>query len=122
MEYSGRTIIHRSVLQSCEPTNRRVHPGPFIASLALPWGFSKGDKDQGGYHLVWTRDMVETAGGLLAAHAHGDTRRVLDYLRSTQQPDGHWAQNMWIDGNALLEWPSNGRNRVAHSTVEPGLS
>ena len=73
-------------------------PGAFIASLALPWGFSKGDKDQGGYHLVWTRDMVETAGGLLAAHAHGDTRRVLDYLRSTQQPDGHWAQNMWIDG------------------------
>jgi glucoamylase len=73
-------------------------PGAFIASLALPWGFSKGDKDQGGYHLVWTRDMVETAGGLLAAHAHGDTRRALDYLRSTQQPDGHWAQNMWIDG------------------------
>jgi glucoamylase len=73
-------------------------PGAFIASLALPWGFSKGDKDQGGYHLVWTRDMVETAGGLLAAHAHGDTRRVLDYLRKTQQPDGHWAQNMWIDG------------------------
>ena len=73
-------------------------PGAFIASLALPWGFSKGDKDQGGYHLVWTRDMVETAGGLLAAHAHSDTRRALDYLRSTQQPDGHWPQNMWIDG------------------------
>ena len=73
-------------------------PGAFIASLALPWGFSKGDKDKGGYHLVWTRDMVETAGGLLAAHAHSDTRRALDYLRSTQQPDGHWPQNMWIDG------------------------
>jgi glucoamylase len=72
--------------------------GAFIASLAIPWGFSKGDKDLGGYHLVWTRDMVETAGGLLAAGALDDVRRPLSYLQSTQQPDGHWAQNMWLDG------------------------
>jgi glucoamylase len=24
----------------------------------------------------------------------------LAYLQSTQQPDGHWAQNMWLDGSA----------------------
>ncbi len=72
--------------------------GGLIASLAIPWGSSKGDGDQGGYHLVWARDMVETAGALLASGAHDDTRRALTFLQSTQQPDGHWPQNMWVDG------------------------
>ncbi|HEY4416150.1 MAG TPA: glucan 1,4-alpha-glucosidase [Verrucomicrobiae bacterium] len=75
------------------------HPGAIIASLAIPWGFNKGDEDQGGYHLVWARDMVETAGGLLAAGAQADAQRVLYFLEKTQQPDGHWSQNMWLDGS-----------------------
>ena len=82
----------------------RIHesktaPGGLIASLAIPWGFSKGDDDLGGYHLVWPRDMVETAGGLLAAGAHEDVRRALAFLKTTQQADGHWPQNMWLDGS-----------------------
>jgi glucoamylase len=77
----------------------KTAPGGLIASLSIPWGFSKGDNDLGGYHLVWSRDMVETAGALLAAGAHDDVRRVLSYLRTTQQPDGHWSQNMWLDGS-----------------------
>jgi glucoamylase len=74
------------------------HPGGLIASLSIPWGFSKGDDDLGGYHLVWPRDMVQTAGGLLAAKAFDDARRVLNYLMVTQEDDGHWVQNMWLDG------------------------
>ena len=74
-------------------------PGGFIASLAVPWGFSKGDDDLGGYHLVWPRDLVESAGGLLAAGAQADARRVLSYLQVSQEPDGHWMQNMWLDGS-----------------------
>ncbi len=73
-------------------------PGGIIASLAIPWGFAKGDDDLGGYHLVWPRDLVETAGGLLAAGAVEDARRVLTYLHVTQEADGHWSQNMWLDG------------------------
>ena len=46
--------------------------GGVIASLSIPWGFNKGDEDLGGYHLVWPRDLVETAGGFLAAGAVGD--------------------------------------------------
>jgi len=76
----------------------KTAPGAFIASLSIPWGSSKGDADLGGYHLVWPRDMVETAGGLLAAGAHDDARRVLFFLQKTQESDGHWAQNMWVDG------------------------
>jgi glucoamylase len=81
----------------------RVHEskdflGGIIASLSIPWGFNKGDEDLGGYHLVWPRDLVESAGGLLAAGAHEDALRVLHYLEATQEADGHWAQNMWLDG------------------------
>jgi glucoamylase len=73
-------------------------PGGMIASLSIPWGFDKGDEDMGGYHLVWPRDLVETAGGLLAIGAYDEVRRVLYYLQSTQEADGHWPQNMWMDG------------------------
>ncbi|MBN1668074.1 MAG: hypothetical protein JW862_13355, partial [Anaerolineales bacterium] len=73
-------------------------PGGLIASLSIPWGFNKGDEDMGGYHLVWPRDLVEAAGGLLAIGAYGEARRVLCYLQDTQEADGHWPQNMWMDG------------------------
>ncbi len=73
-------------------------PGGIIASLSIPWGFSKGDDDLGGYHLTWPRDLVETAGALLAAGAYEDAQRVLHYLQATQEGDGHWPQNMWLDG------------------------
>jgi glucoamylase len=81
----------------------RVHEskdflGGVIASLSIPWGFNKGDEDLGGYHLVWPRDLVETAGGFLASGAVGDAIRVLHYLEATQEVDGHWPQNMWLDG------------------------
>jgi glucoamylase len=81
----------------------RVHeakdfPGGTIASLSVPWGFVKGDDDLGGYHLIWPRDLVEAAGGLLAAGRPEDCLGVLDYLRAVQEEDGHWTQNMWLDG------------------------
>src|SRR5579863_3743001 len=74
--------------------------GGIIASLSVPWGFNKGDEDLGGYHLVWPRDLVETAGALLAAGAVPDAVRVLRYLESTQEADGSWAQNLWLDGRS----------------------
>jgi len=77
----------------------KTAPGALIASLSVPWGASHGDKDLGGYHLVWPRDLVETAGALLAAGAHEDARRVISYLEKTQRPDGHWSQNMWVNGS-----------------------
>ncbi|MFN2203105.1 MAG: glucan 1,4-alpha-glucosidase [Caldilineaceae bacterium] len=75
-------------------------PGGGIASLSIPWGSAKGDDDLGGYHLVWPRDLVEAAGGFLAAGASEDALRILCYLQSTQEEDGHWPQNMWLDGRS----------------------
>ncbi len=73
-------------------------PGGIIASLSIPWGSEKSDDDLGGYHLVWPRDLAETAGALLAAGAHEDARRVIAYFEATQEADGHWSQNLWLDG------------------------
>jgi len=73
--------------------------GALIASLAIPWGEAKGDKDQGGYHLVWTRDMVNSATALLAAGDAATPLRALIYLAVSQHPDGGFAQNFWVNGN-----------------------
>ena len=89
--------VSTAVLHSHETPN---FPGGFIASLSIPWGFSKSDDDMGGYHLVWPRDLCETAGALLACDADAAVARILRYLRTTQEADGSWPQNCWLDGSA----------------------
>ena len=87
-------ISHNIILSHEDKT----YSGAFIASASIPWGASKGDSDLGGYHLVWTRDMIQSATALLAC---GDTEtalRALVYLACTQRTDGSFAQNFWIDG------------------------
>ena len=81
----------------------RVHqdktfPGAMIASLSVPWGNSRDDI--GGYHLVWPRDLVESAGGLLALGATPEAANILRYLIATQHADGRWSQNQWLGGKA----------------------
>jgi glucoamylase len=76
----------------------KTYSGAFIASASIPWGASKGDDDLGGYHLVWTRDMVQSATALLALGQCSTALRALVYLACTQHPDGSFAQNFWIDG------------------------
>ncbi len=86
----------------------RVHkeksdPGAVIASLSIPWGTDKGDDDLGGYHLIWPRDMSHAAGGLIASGDINGAKEALRYLMSTQEQDGHWLQNMWLDGRAYWD-------------------
>lgn len=76
--------------------------GALIASLSIPWGEAHGDKDKGGYHLVWTRDMVNSATALLAAGDIATPLRALIYLAVSQNPDGGFAQNFWVNGEAYL--------------------
>lgn len=87
-------ISHRCILTHED----KSYSGAFIASASIPWGASKGDDDLGGYHLVWTRDMVQSATALLACGKTDTALRALVYLACTQRPDGSFAQNFWIDG------------------------
>ena len=75
----------------------RSVPGALVASLSIPWG-QAGDQ-LGGYHLVWSRDLVEAAGALVAMGDVVTARRTLAYLIATQHLDGSWAQNQWLDGS-----------------------
>lgn len=76
----------------------KVYPGAMIASLSIPWGEDRGDDDLGGYHLVWTRDMVNAATALLAVGDTATPLRAMIYLAITQREDGGFYQNFWIDG------------------------
>jgi len=76
----------------------KTYSGAFIASASIPWGNYKSDDDLGGYHLVWTRDMVQTASAMLACGRVDTAMRALVYLACTQRPDGSFAQNFWVDG------------------------
>ncbi len=78
----------------------KTYSGAFIASASIPWGSAKSDEDLGGYHLVWTRDMVQSASALLACGRIETARRALVYLACTQRANGGFAQNFWIDGEA----------------------
>ena len=93
---SGRLMrVSHNILLTHED---KTFAGAFIASASIPWGASKGDDDLGGYHLVWTRDMVQSATALLACGRIETARRALVYLACTQRPDGGFAQNFWVDG------------------------
>ena len=70
--------------------------GAMVASLSVPWGNTRDEL--GGYHLVWPRDLVESAGALLALGSEDEARDILRYLITTQQADGHWFQNQWLGG------------------------
>src|SRR5262249_9254831 len=59
----GEYRLGRCVLLAHED---KVFQGAIVASMSIPWGETKGDLDLGGYHLVWTRDLVQSATALLA--------------------------------------------------------
>lgn len=110
----------------------KLNPGALIASLAIPWGEAKDDQDRGGYHLVWTRDMVSSVTGLVAAGETDTAVRALIYLASSQQEDGGFAQNFWVDGEPywqgiqldevafpiLLAWLLQQENASLHVDIE----
>ncbi|HSI86881.1 MAG TPA: glycoside hydrolase family 15 protein [Candidatus Methylacidiphilales bacterium] len=89
----------------------KLFEGALIASMSIPWGEAKGDDDLGGYHLVWTRDMVQSATALLATGQTGTPLRALIWLAAIQRDDGSFPQNSWIDGTAY--WPGLQLDEIA---------
>src|SRR6266446_5734050 len=73
-DQGGMYRLSRCVLLAHED---KVFQGALVASLSIPWGETKGDNDRGGYHLVWTRDLVQGATALLATGQSGTPLRAL---------------------------------------------
>jgi glucoamylase len=78
----------------------KIFQGAIVASMSIPWGETKNDQDLGGYHLVWTRDLAQSATALLASGQTGTPLRALIWLAASQRSDGRFPQNSWINGNA----------------------
>ncbi len=85
---------HSAAVLACHED--RSYPGAMVASLSIPWG--NGRSDLGGYHLVWSRDCVESALARLAVGDREAAERTLVWLCAAQQADGHWTQNAYPDG------------------------
>ncbi|MHB8254153.1 MAG: glycoside hydrolase family 15 protein [Acidiferrobacter sp.] len=79
----------------------KTFPGALVASLSIPWG--DASQSRAGYHLVWSRDLVETAAALVALGALPEAHQILLYLMATQQEDGHWFQNQWLGGKPFWQ-------------------
>jgi glucoamylase len=93
----GLYRLSRCVLLAHEDKD---YQGALVASMSIPWGETKSDGDRGGYHLVWTRDLVQSATALLATGQTGTPLRALVWLAAIQRPDGSFPQNSWLDGSA----------------------
>ena len=59
--------VHAGIL-GVQDSGQHMQPmAPFVEKESNSiWFYTKDDSDRGGYHLVWTRDMVQTATALLA--------------------------------------------------------
>ena len=102
-DLSGSELdMYRVSTAVVETHQSKRFPGAFIASLSLPWGFARSDKDIGGYHVIWPRDLCETAMAKLASGDARSARSALFYLSCTQDENGGWSQNMWLDGT--MHW------------------
>ncbi|MCD4500197.1 glycoside hydrolase family 15 protein [Chromobacterium vaccinii] len=94
--------------------------GAMIAGIGTPWGETQGDANQGGYHLVWPRDLFKFANALYTAGDAATATAVVNYLFNTLQQSsdcgaaeynapgcaagysrvGRFPQNAWVSG-----WP-----------------
>lgn len=103
LQLSGPTpdLTHQAVLSATvlKIHEDRAYPGALVASLSVPWGNSTDTL--GGYHLVWPRDATLAAFALLSCRQPEDARRVLAGFIANQQPDGHWFQNYYPDGQVF---------------------
>jgi glucoamylase len=94
----GMYRLSRCVLLAHED---KLFQGAMVASMSIPWGETKGgNADLGGYHLVWTRDLVQSATALLATGQTGTPLRALIWLAALQRRDGSFPQNSWLNGTA----------------------
>ncbi|SAK93567.1 glucan 1,4-a-glucosidase [Caballeronia hypogeia] len=91
--------MSRNVLLAHED---KTADGALVASLSIPWGNTVQDL-AAGYHMVWPRDMCQSALALLAAGAQDAPLRSLMFLATSQLPDGSFPQKFFINGEPWFD-------------------
>ena len=91
--------IYESSIAVLKSHQSKKPPGGLVASLGIPWGNAEQQALDFRYQMAWTRDAVESASAFLAIGDCDSARSAWHFLVSTQDRDGHWAQNMWLDGS-----------------------
>jgi glucoamylase len=81
----------------------KLSNGALCASLSIPWGQTITDLACG-YHMVWPRDMCQSATALLAAGEEDAPLRGLMFLAASQSADGSFHQKFFLDGEP---WPGD---------------
>lgn len=107
----GKERLSAAVIKMHEDKTER---GAIIASMstpAIPSHTRAPENNQGGYHLVWPRDLYHAAIGLLAAGDRQTPTDVLKFLRTRQKNDGSWHQNFYLDGRPY--WKAVQMDQVA---------
>jgi glucoamylase len=87
--------------------------GAMVAGLGTPWGNFSGDGNNGGYHLVWARDLFKFASALIAAGDTASANKAVDFLFNVQMQTtdsdhpysrrGRFPQNTFDDARPY--WP-----------------
>jgi glucoamylase len=87
--------------------------GAMVAGLGTPWGNYSGDGNNGGYHLVWARDLFKFASALIAAGDTNSANKAVDFLFTVQLQTtdsnnpysrrGRFPQNTFDNGKPY--WP-----------------
>jgi glucoamylase len=81
----------------------KTYRGGFVASPGRPWAWANELQNLAVYHAVWSRDLYQIAGGVLAVGDEAAANRMLDYLWTHQQrPDGSFPQNSRLDGTPVF--------------------
>lgn len=95
-EVKQLAYVSTMVVKACED---KTYPGAIIASPSIPWGDCTSDNNQGGYHLVWARDLYNMATAAMAIGDWETAHGILRYYDEVQQEsNGSMPQNSWIDG------------------------
>ena len=95
--------------------------GAMIAGPGTPWGETSGDNNQGGHHLIWSRDLFKFASALMAAGDTASADKAVDFLFNTQMQTttsdnpysrpGRFPQNSFVDGTPY--WPGTQMDETA---------
>ncbi len=90
--------------------------GAMVAGMGVPWGESQTDNNQGGYHLVWARDLFKFASALVTAGDSISGNLAIDYLFNVQmQSTGRFPQNSKINGTPY--WNATQMDEIAMPVI-----